>query len=173
MAQTKPVWEQIGDFNIMASQLIEKYPERFGKIDPDWIIAYGIVNKDKPAAKTKPFDMSGIAEPESFTNSKKYFVKLYLSDWEARDDSNKLWIVFSALERLDRDEPDNGKVGGFDYKDLSTLVRTLGADWDGKGNLPNLLTQDVNIVDEPISEVSASLDSSGGFEEIIEQEVNI
>ncbi len=149
MSQTKPVWEQIKQFNTFAEQLIEKYPERFGKIEPIWFICYAITNKERPDANTKPYEMSGVTEPESFTNTKKYFVKLYLTDWDSRDEAGRKWLVFSALDRLDSDEPDNGKVRGFDYKDQATLVRTLGPDWHQRGNLPDPLLQDIRFVDEP------------------------
>lgn len=148
MAQIKPQWEEIAEFISMARHLVNKYPDRFAGIDPDWIVAYGCTNKDKPEGKTKPYDMSGASEPESFTNSKKYFIKMFMSDWVSRSEENKLWVVFSALERVDKELPDSGKIGPFDYKDQGTLVRTLGADWHSRNRLPNLLTESVEIVEE-------------------------
>lgn len=178
MAQIKPVWEEIPKFIKMANQLVEKYPERFGNIETEWLVAYGITNKDKPERNTKPYEMSGIAEPESFAcQPRKYFVKFYMSDWEGRSEVNQMWVVFSALSRLDRDEPGNGKVAGFDYKDQATLIRTLGPDWYGRGDLPNLLSDNVDIVDEVLASSDMSSSSSvtsveAGFEAAIESEVN-
>lgn len=139
MANNKLEWEQIEEFDTMAAKMVEMYPERFGVIDSSSVIAYGVINKDKPAGNTKPYEMSGVTEPESFNSNKKYFVKLYMTDWEAKDDSGKEWTVFSALSRIDIEKPDSGKVLGFDYKDQGVIVRTIGADWHTRGNLPSLL----------------------------------
>ncbi len=152
MPQIAAEWEEIPDFTTMASRLIEKYPDRFAGVDPDWIIAYGQTNKDRPEGKTKPYEMSGIPEPESFTNSKKYIVKLFMSEWEGRDEKCKLGLVFSALERIDKEHPEKGKVSGYDYKDQATLVRTFGVDWHTRSNLPDLLKEDIEFIEEPLSD---------------------
>lgn len=149
MAQIKPRWTEIPEFVSLAAKLIDKFPERFGGIDPSWLIAYGCINKERPEAKTKPYDMSGSREPEGFTNSKRYFVKVFMSDWEGRSDANKIAIVAAALERIDKEAPDSGNVGPFDYKDQGPMVRTFGPDWYTRGDLPNLLKDNVQFVDEP------------------------
>lgn len=145
MANNKLEWEQIEEFDVLAAKIVEAYPERFAMIDAGSIIAYGIVNKDKPEKNTKPYEMSGVREPECFNSNKRYFVKLYMTDWEARDETNKQWLVLSALERIDKDDPESGKVLGFDYKDQGLLVRTVGADWQTKGNLPDLLSSENRV----------------------------
>ncbi len=150
MPQVPAEWEPIEEFGTISAKLIAKYPDRWAGIDPGDIIAYGCTNKDRPENKknAKPYEMSGETEPESFTNAKKYFVKLYMTDWDARDEVGRQWLVCSALERIDKENPDSGKVSGFDYKDQSVLVRTLGADWHMRGDLPDLLRDDVEFVEE-------------------------
>lgn len=152
MPQIPMQWEEIHEFVTMAEKLISHYPERYGKVDPKWIIAYGCTNKDLPEGKTKPYEMSGASEPESFTNSKKYFIKFYMSDWESKTEEAKYWLVCSALERLDREIPDNGKVGPYDLKDQATLVRTLGVDWQYKSKLPHPLRDAVEFIEQPVSD---------------------
>lgn len=149
MPQIPAEWKPIEEFAVVAEKLIAKYPDRWAGIEPNWIIAYGCTNKDRPESKknAKPYDMSGEVAPESFTNSKKYFVKLFMSDWEGRDEVGRQWLVCSALERIDKENPDSGKVNGFDYKDQSVLVRTVGADWHTRSNLPDLLREDVEFVE--------------------------
>jgi len=141
--QVKPTWEEIPEFIQLAAKLVEKYPEKFGSIDVTRIVAYGCTNKERPDGKAKLYDMSGETEPEVFTNSKMYFVKMFMSDWEARNDQSKLLIVASALSRIDPDSP--GKVGPLDYRDQSIMVRTFGADWQDRADVPNLLSDKVDF----------------------------
>ncbi len=149
MAQTAPAWTEIEEFPKMVERLVSKYPERFSGIEPDWLVAYAITNKEKPEGKAKSYEMTGATEPESFTNSKKYFFKTYMNDWEARSEESKLMLVLSALLRVDPENPESGKVGPFDYRDQAIMVRTFGADWMYKGRLPHLLNDDIEFHEEP------------------------
>ena len=140
--QMPPEWEEIAEFSTMAAQLKEKYIERFGEVEIDLIIAYGCTNKDRPEKKAKLYEMSSLPEPESFTSTKQYFVKMYMSDWSAKEDNQKLVLVCSALERIDPANP--GKVGALDYRDQNVMVRTFGVDWPDR-DVPHLLKEDVEF----------------------------
>lgn len=142
MAQTKPVWVEAEDFADMAAKLVEKYPERFGEIDVDQIIAYVCMNKDRPEGKTKPYEMCGSVPPESFTNSKTYFVKMFNDVWD-RTRVQKLALVFSALSRIDPSNP--GKVKPLDYSDQEEMVNNFGANWHEREDLPDLLSENVDL----------------------------
>lgn len=142
MAQIIPQWVESDEFHTMAMKLVDKYPEHFSEIDANQIVAYICVNKDKPESKNKPYDMTGTVPPESFTNSKTYFVKICNNVWE-RTDSQKLALVFSSLCRIDPSNP--GKVKPFDYSDQTVMVNTFGANWYERGDLPNILNDDVEI----------------------------
>ena len=125
----------------------EKYPERFAHIDAGQLVAYGCVNKDRPDGKLKPYEMSAEKSPESFTNTKQYFIKLYMKEWEIFSTELKQWYVFSALTRIVPDKP--GKLAPLDYSDQAVIVRTIGPDWYKKQKLPNLLSgQPLRFVDE-------------------------
>lgn len=141
------VWQEIPEFVQMSEKLIEHFPERFGHIESSWLVGYAATNKDKPDGK-KPWDIAGTSAPESFTNSKKYFFKTFMDTWQGRSEESRYWLVFAALERLDRDQPGSGKLRPCDYKDQSVMVRTHGADWENKSNLPHPLNNGVKIVDE-------------------------
>lgn len=141
MAQQQKVWVEVEEFMTMAAQLIEKYPERFSEIDLDRVAAYMCVNKERPEKSTKPYDMSGATTPESLTNSKTYCIKMYQEVWD-RTLEQKLALVFSALSRIDPTNP--GKVKSLDYSDQAEMVDSLGANWHERGNLPNLLKQDIS-----------------------------
>ena len=140
--QIAPEWIEIEEFAEIASKLVEKYPERFAEIDISQMIAYACVNKDRPEAKTKPYEMSGSTPPESFTNSKSYFVKMFKNIWD-RTDSQKAAMVFSALSRIDPHNP--GKIKPLDYADQEEMVTNFGANWSERGDLPNLLKDNVNL----------------------------
>lgn len=142
MTQIKPEWVEIEEFATMASKLVERYPERFGEIDVAQMVAYACVNKDRPEGKSKPYDMSGSTPPESFTNSKSYFVKLFQNVWD-RTYTQKLALVFSALSRIDPTIP--GKIKPLDYADQEEMVSNFGANWHERGDLPDLLKDEVNL----------------------------
>lgn len=142
-------WEEIPEFGMMAAKVIEHYPNKFSQIDPHWLIAYGISNKDRPEGKRgKPWDISGSTEPESFTNTKKYFLTTFLSYWNACSEELKYGIVLSMLERIDSDHPDSGRLKPYDYKDQGVMVRTFGVDWERSPNLPHLLKTNVELIEE-------------------------
>lgn len=142
MANKAPEWERLEEFEKLAQQLIEKYP-RFAGIDVTKIICYAVTNKEKPKKKVKPYDMSAEGAPECFTNTKQYFVKVYKSDWDAMYPELKQWVAASALDRIDPEQP--GKLGPLDYRDQSVMVKTVGADWHNRTDLPNLLTKTVEF----------------------------
>jgi len=142
MAQFKQEWLEVDEFADMAAKLVEKYPERFGEVDNDQIIAYVCTNKDRPEGKKKPYDISGSTPPESFTNSKSYFVKMFNDVWE-RTENQKLALVFSVLNRIDTDNP--GKIKPLDYADQEEMVHNFGTNWHERGDLPNLLEKNVDL----------------------------
>lgn len=142
MAQVQAQWVELDEFATMAAKMVEKYPERFGEIDTDKIIAYACVNKDRPESNKKPYNMTGAIPPESLTNSKTYFVKIFQDIWE-RTNSQKLALVFSALSRIDPSNP--GKVRSLDYADQENMVDNFGANWHERGDLPDLLKDNVNL----------------------------
>ena len=103
---------------------------------------YVCVNKDRPERNHKPYEMAGSTPPESFTNSKSYFVKMFYDVWD-RTDEQKLALVYSVLQRIDPQAP--GKIRPLDYSDQERMVSTFGANWHEKGDLPNLLTSSVDF----------------------------
>ncbi len=142
MAQIQPQFEEAEGFIALAGKLAEKYPEHFSEIDVNQIIAYVVVNKDRPEKDRDPYKMSGVIPPQSLTNSKTYFVTIFNDVWD-RTEEQKLALVFSALSRIDPSAP--GKIRPFDYSDQKTMVNTFGPDWHEKGDLPHLLTDSVDF----------------------------
>jgi len=149
MAQIKQLWEEITEFKEMAKKVIDRYEKHLGHVDLSLVIAYKCINKTKPEKKAKLYDMSGQSEPEAFTNTKKYFIKMYHDVWDIMDDNNRLLIVLSALSRIDREEPESGKILGYDLHDQSFMARTFGVDWGIKADVPNILERNVEFIEEP------------------------
>lgn len=142
MPKEKPTWEEITEFSEMAKKVADKYTELFSKVEVDKIICYGS-DKEPNELKAKKYDMAGIGEPEVFTNTKQYFVKLPKVVWDEKSENQKLALVFECLDRVDTDNP--GKVKPLDFRARSVMVRSFGADYDEREDLPNLLNEDVNI----------------------------
>jgi hypothetical protein len=144
MAKEKKTYEEVSEYNKIATQLVEKFPEKFGSVMVNQLVCYGITNKDRPDRKRELYDISAGKEPEAFTNSKKIFIEFYMSDWNERTPEQKLWLVYEGLRRIDTTvEPP--KVMPLDYRDSAELVRTLGPDWAEKETLPNPLSDKVNF----------------------------
>ena len=150
MPQIKPEYEEMPEFIATARKLIEKYPSELGHVPVDLIVAYKVTNKIKPESKTKLYDMGGCAEPEAFTNTKKYFVTVFHDIWDNMDTKNRQLVVLSALSRINKDEPESGKVSGYDMHDQSFMARTFGVDWAVRHDVPDILSQTVRMIDEPI-----------------------
>jgi hypothetical protein len=150
MPQIKPEYEEMPEFITMARKLIEKYTSEIGHVPINLVAAYKITNKTKPEHKTKLYDMDGCIEPQSFTNTKKYFVTVFHDIWDNMDNKNRQLVVLSALCRIDKDEPESGKVGGYDMHDQSFMARTFGVDWAVRHDVPDILSQTVRLVDEPL-----------------------
>ncbi|KKL45683.1 hypothetical protein LCGC14_2353160 [marine sediment metagenome] len=153
MAQIAAEWEEIPEFLTLAKKLQEHFsgtPENVDHVNLDTVIAYKCTNKNKPEKKTKLYDMSGLSEPEAFLHPRKYFVKIFHDVWDNLDEVNRLAIVFSSLHRVDKENPESGKIQGFDMHDQAFMVRTLGADWQTRSDIPNLLTDKVEFRNEPI-----------------------
>jgi hypothetical protein len=136
MSQTAPVWEELPQFVAIARDQIAKNPHLFDHIDPNLIIAYGVSNKQRPASRTKLYDMSVQKAPEVLTNTKKYIIKFFMSDWEARPSNTRCWIVCEILHRIDPENPD--KIKPYDYAALQFMVGQLGPAWQDRTDLPDI-----------------------------------
>lgn len=143
MSQNKVVWTEIDEFSQISRALISLYNDLFSHIDPEWIVAYGS-NKEKPEKNNKPYEMSGSCEPESLTNTKKFFVKFSLSDWNSKTNEQRIALVASALVRIPTQNPEDGKVLPLDYKDQNIMVHTFGPNWQDR-ELPDILKKKITF----------------------------
>ena len=64
MAQLKPEYEAIDEYDNIASQLVSKYPEVFGGIDCDKVRCVAITNKNRKEGKNL-WEVRGVPAPIS------------------------------------------------------------------------------------------------------------
>ena len=142
MAQVKPEYQELPDFLALARQIVEKFPEVFSQLNVDTIKCVAITNKErsekKPLWEVKPVPM-----PIKLDCLFSYYVIVYISDWVELDEKHKLALVADALHAIPIDDEKEGKCNPLDFKGFGTMVRTLGMDFMERGDIPNLLTDDI------------------------------
>jgi len=152
MPKQKAIWIQVTEFNDIAAQLKERYPEVFSELEVDELIAWAVSNKSRPEKKKKFYEISAPPEPESFTNEKKVIVKYFKDDWENATEQQKQWLVFEAMARVDT-EADPVKIRPLDYQGLSLILRTAGLNWETNPSLPDLIRDKIDFhIEEDLGE---------------------
>lgn len=100
----KPQWIEVNDFHDVARAVIAEAPERYSRIALSSIIAY--VSPTHPTLSSKRrYEMTGETEPECMLNTKRYFVKLSMNDWQSQTADEKKSLVATILDRIDPDTP--------------------------------------------------------------------
>jgi len=143
--QVIPEFERLSEWEEMAKQVVDKYPERFSHVDVSKIIAYFITNKPE-TKNVRPYEMQTDKLPMRMTNPHEYFVWFkHQSEWFDRPKNIKAALVVSALERIDPDNP--YIVSPLDYRDQTSMVRTFGIDWFLNPDIPNVLEEEIQFKD--------------------------
>lgn len=150
MAQVQCEFSRLNQWEQLAKKLIDKYPERFSFLDPSTFVAYVITNKEKKDyAQARPYELQVDKLPMRLSNQFQYFVWFkHPDDWNEKPDNIKVALVISALERIDRSNPEN--ILPLDYRDQSIMVRTFGINWANNPTIPNALDLDVVFKDSEI-----------------------
>ena len=136
MPQQRPEYEPLDDAKKIATQLVQRYPEKFDGINVNTMRFVQITNKD-PKEKKPVWEIRTVEYPIRLDSAFDYYITLYKNDWESRTDIHKGWIVADILHSISRDG--DGKVVPMDLKDHGDILRTAGIDWLQKDELPNLL----------------------------------
>lgn len=150
MAQIKPEYEKLPDFNVMAEKIVAKYKDKFYGVDPKLIRAYVITNKDRSDSKKKLFDLRPVPMPVRLDCPYSHFAIIHASDWENMTNRHRLLLVAQILHGIVVDE--NGdmveeKVAAMDMKDYAPMIRTFGPDYIVKDNVPDILNDNVSWQD--------------------------
>ncbi len=144
MAQEKPNYEVNDEFNNMAVQIVEKYPEKFDNIEVDKICC---VNCDKDRKDNGGMDriwkLKAVKMPEAIHNPYGWYVVLHTSDWEEMSEKHKLALVADVLHGLPNDLESAGRVNPCDTKGYLAIFNTLSIDYLNDPNIPHLLNDDV------------------------------
>lgn len=155
MAQDRPEYEAVKEFNSWANQLVKKYPEEFYGIDVDKIRCVKITNKERPEKRAKLWELIPVKMPMLMDSPYGYYVVLYSSDWDALPENLRLVLIAEILHGFPKDEAE-GKVIPFDTKGYGAMFRTFGSiDYMEDSSVPHLLKEDVKWISSKVtSEIS-------------------
>jgi len=146
MAQDKPNYEVNDEFNNMAVQLVEKYPEKFDSVDVSKVCCVNLTNKDYKA-KTGHVEFPGktkaVKMPEAMHNQYGWYVILHSNIWDALGEKHKLALVVDALHHLPNEIDGEGKINPCDTKGHLSVFQTLGLQYLDDPDIPHLLDDDV------------------------------
>ena len=96
MAQEKPEYEVNDEFNAMAVQIVNKYPEKFNSLKVDKVCCVNITNKevkeDRPKGERiwKPIP---VKMPMSIHCPYGWYIVLNSKDWEEKSEKHKLLLA--------------------------------------------------------------------------------
>jgi hypothetical protein len=150
MPQTKPEFERLDEYTVLAEQIIEKHPGVFAGVELNTIRAFVITNKERGESKPKLFDIKAVADPIRMDLPYGHYVIFHQEDWNMLEQKHKLLLVAQTLCAVPIDENGEmieGKVKSFDMKDYSTMLRTFGTDYLVKDNVPDLLEDEIKWVE--------------------------
>ena len=147
MAKQKPEYEIIEEFNVMANQIIEKYPEEFYGVDVDKICCVKITNKDRTDKHPHLWSLCAVKMPIKLHNPYGWYVTLYSSDWDALSKRHQLLLVSEILCGIPTDPSNEGKVNPFDSKGFKLMQRTFKTiDYMEDPDVPHLIEDDVEWI---------------------------
>jgi len=126
MAQVKPSYEELSEFNTIAAKLVEKFPNVYKGVDLDVIKAVAVNNKER-SEKRRPWEIISAKDPLSMFCSCNYCVVVYLSDWVEMGETVKNRLVADVLFAIPDDG--DGGVNPFDLKAYSPMIKTFGVDY--------------------------------------------
>jgi len=146
MAQDKPEYEVNDEFNMMAAQLVDKYPEKFSYVETDKICCVNLTNKtrkDKDKGSERIWGLQAVKMPVAIHCPYGWYVIIYQHDWEEMGEKHKLALVADVLHGLPNDQDNQGKVTPCDTKGYHSIFSTLGLDYLSDSGIPHLLNEDI------------------------------
>lgn len=142
MAKERPEYEVNEEFNKMAFQIIEKYPDHFYGAKVDQVCCVNIINKER--TKTALWQLKAVKMPEALHNTYSYYVVLHSSDWDELNNKQKLAVVADVLHGIPKDELSEGNVIKCDTKGYASMFRTFkGIDFLDDPDLPDILEEKI------------------------------
>lgn len=147
MAQDRPEYEVVDEFNNWANQIVKKYPQVFYGVDVNRIRCVKITNKTRPEKREKMWELVAVKMPVLMDCIYSYYVVLYSSDWDALPENLQLLLIAEILHGLPKDDNSEGKVIPPDTKGYGTMFRTFKSiDYMEDSAAPHLLKENINWV---------------------------
>ena len=146
MAQEKPNYEVNDEFNTMARQIVEKYPEKFDNIEVSKVCCVNLTNKtrkEKDGDGERIWKLQAVKMPVALHCSFGWYVILHSHDWEDFSEKHKLALVSDVLHGLPNEVDNDGKVNPCDTKGYRSIFKTLGLDYLNDPSIPHILNDDI------------------------------
>jgi hypothetical protein len=142
MAQEKPEYEVNDEFNNMAVQIVEKFPEKFDNVDVGKVCCVNLTNKtrkEKDGNGERIWKLQAVKMPIALHCTYGWYVVLHSHDWDDMGQKHKLALVADVLHGLPNDLDNEGKVNPCDTKGYRSIFRSLGLDYLEDPDIPNIL----------------------------------
>ena len=144
MPKVKPDYEVVNEFETLANQIVEKYPEVFHGVEVDKIRCVKITNKDRPPTKDCSWQLMAVKMPIRLDCAYAWYIVVYASDWDPMDERHKLLLVAEILNGVPKSDDEEGKVNPFDAKGFKLMFRTFKSiDYMTEDNVPHLIDDDI------------------------------
>lgn len=145
MAQTKPEYEVNDEFNDMAAQIVDKYPEKFNHVEVGKICCVNITNKEAKERKAgeRIWALGAVKMPMAIHCPYGWYVVLNKNDWDEKSRKHKLLLVAEVLHGLPSDSDNQGKVSSCDTKGYHAIFNTFGLDCHDDPQIPDILDTDI------------------------------
>ena len=142
MAKEKPEYEVNQEFNKLAVQIVEKYPEKFYGINIDKVRCVNIVNKER--TKKAIWRIDAVKMPMALDSPFSLYVIIHSSDWNEYNDVQKLLLTADILHGIANGDDEDTKLVPPDTKGYASMFRTFGGiDYMDDPNAPDILKKDI------------------------------
>ena len=146
MAQDKPEYEVNEEFNIMATQLVEKYVDKFSNVEIGRVRCVNLMNKprkEKEGSSERIWKINAVKMPMAMDSPFLWYVVLHVQDWEDLSEKHRLALVADVLHGLPNEIDNQGKVTPCDTKGYHSIFKTIGIDYLDDPDIPHLINDDV------------------------------
>jgi hypothetical protein len=150
MAQVPPEFEPLDDWQALAGKIVEKFSAQLNGIDLEKVRAVAITNKERSDSNDKLFEIKAVPDPIRMDCKYAFYVIFYRSDWDMFDEKHKALLVLKTLIAIpidDNGEMEEGKVKAYDLKDFAILIRSFGADYLVRDDVPDILADEIKLKD--------------------------
>lgn len=151
MAKEPAKYEVNDEFNQLAVQLVEKYPDKFMNIEVDKVRCVNVTNKERQTKDENCSDriwkLQAVKMPIKLDCPYSWYVILHESDWEELSEKHKVALVADCLHGIPSGLDNEGKVQTPDTKGYHAVFKTLGIDFLTDPDIPHLLEDEVEWED--------------------------